>query len=163
MLYDYQFLYYQQSKDRSCDLRLVEDNLLQSGIGFGMRKGFSTKSIIDDVVLKYREHEIITSLRKKWFSNICQRTFLAATQKRLTINRFGGIIFVLALTAILSFPLLIPEHLYTKYMKNIVLDKIRKIFHTETKRDTACASESDQRSHYLMPSQYTPIEISTKF
>ena len=141
----------------------MEDNLLQSGIAFGIRKGLSYKEIIDEVVLKYRDNEKIITLQKKWFQSFCQPTFYAATQTSLAINRFGGMIFVLAITAVFSFPLLIPEHLYTKYMKNILSDKIRKIFRTKTNKYTVRAMEyNNQGLQKSIPTLYKHMECSTQ-
>lgn len=123
---DYQYLYYRLSKDQSCQLRLVADSLFRFGLGFATKKNLPWKVLIDQMLLKHRERETFAILQNKWFSNICQPTFFASTKNQLSINRFGGIILILILTAILSFPLLFPEYLYSKYLESKITKFLRR-------------------------------------
>lgn len=84
---------------------------------------------INQAVVKYATstHEI-NSLFHKWFQNTCTVVMTTPTMVRLSINHFGGLILILCVTGALCFPLLLPEHLYERYFKDKISQRIKGIF-----------------------------------
>lgn len=117
---DYIGFTYYLSQDRSCMLRVVKDPMFQSGISFGVRRGLSWKILIDQVILNLHEQEIITELRSKWFSEICQPQFFVTTKTPLTVVWFSGLVFVLVMSIFATLVMLIPENWYFRYFRQVV-------------------------------------------
>ena len=101
-------------------LRVVKDPMFQSGISFGVRRGLSWKILIDQVILNLHEQEIITELRSKWFSEICQPQFFVTTKTPLTVVWFSGLVFVLVMSVFATLVMLIPENWYFRYFRHVV-------------------------------------------
>lgn len=93
-----------------------------------MKKDFKWSTKINEAVLQYRESNELLKLYKKWFTNVCEVTSTTPKMVQLDINHFGGLIFILCVTALICFPMLLPEHLYDRYFKNIVEKQIKRIF-----------------------------------
>lgn len=116
------------SNDNSCELRLQKDSLLQSGYGFAINKHFKWSSNINQALHRYRESTELMGIYRKWFSNVCAETTTKPTIAQLTINHFGGLVFILFLTAGLCIPAIIPEHLFEKYLENKMTMYIKNFF-----------------------------------
>lgn len=122
------------SKDKSCKVRIVPDNLLQSSLGFGLKKDLPILPLFDKAILSYRDKELLVVLQKKWFPDVCEPQFFVTQQKQLTIIEFSGLVFVLIITILFSFLLLIPEILYYKYFQNKLTDWMKSRFRTTRKK-----------------------------
>ena len=126
---DYQLLYWYISNDRSCELRVQKDTLLHpAGYGFAMKKNFKWAIKMNEGVLRYRESKELVKLYKKWFTNACDVISTTPKMVQLDINHFGGLIFILCITALVCFPMLVPEHWYFRFLENIIVTKVKKIF-----------------------------------
>lgn len=78
-------------------------------------------------VLRYRESKELAKLYKKWFKNACEQVTTGPKTLQLGINHFGGIIFILSVTALACFPILIPEHGYYRFLEKVVKRKAKRI------------------------------------
>ncbi|XP_066933067.1 glutamate receptor ionotropic, NMDA 2B-like [Clytia hemisphaerica] len=128
-LYDYDFLVWYVSRDRQCELKVRKDTLITSGLGFAFRKDFKWWSNFNQAVLRYRENDELQNIHSKWFFNGgCNNDGPETPKIRLGINHFGGLILLLIGCVVVSFPLLLPEHLYFRYLKGTFNKRIRNFF-----------------------------------
>ena len=108
-------------------MRVVRDNMFQVGLAFGIKKDLSWKSLINQAILNLQEREITTNLRKKWFPPVCQPKFFVTENAPLTIIKLSGLIFLLVLTIVVAFLLLISENWSYKHVRKPFLNWIDKI------------------------------------
>lgn len=112
-IYDYTPLLWLSDKYRVCDLKILKDDLFTAQDSFAVSKSFAWTKQVNNAILYYREREIIPKLQKKWISNKCEDDMWV---ERLHIYDFGGLIIILCVTVATCFILLIPEHIYDKYL-----------------------------------------------
>ena len=134
--------------------------MFQSGISFGVRRGFSWKILIDQVILNLHEQEIITELRSKWFSEICQPQFFVTAKTPLTVVWFSGLVFVLVMSIFATLVMLIPENWYFRYFRQVVFRFYFK-YVLQTKRYSV-SKDCDEKSTELYDS-YNLWSYANKF
>ena len=127
ILAEYEGLRYYLSKDKTCEMRVVRDKMFQVGLAFGIKKDLSWKSLINQAMLNLQGRESITNLRKKWFHPVCQPKFFVTENTPFTIIKLSGLIFLLILTIVVAFLLLISENWSYKYVREPLLNWIKKI------------------------------------
>ena len=132
---DYHFLYWYVSNDKSCELRVQSDTLMQGGYGFPMNKDLVHASNINQAIIKLSGSDDISVLYNKWFSNACRDTMNSPKMVQLGINHFGGLFLLLCTTVLVCFPLLVPEHWYDRYLKNRLSQWIKRIFQQNQKKE----------------------------
>ena len=138
-LYDYDLLVWYVSQDRECELKVQKDQLKSSGLGFALRKNFQWLSNFNQAVLRYRESDELLNLHRKWFFNGgCSNNGPGTVKIQLGINHFGGLFLLVIGTMLIGFPLLLPEHLYFKYLKGTFNERLRNLF-----KKTCCYREED--------------------
>ncbi|XP_057317108.1 glutamate receptor ionotropic, NMDA 2B-like isoform X2 [Hydractinia symbiolongicarpus] len=153
---DYQFLYYYLSRDSTCQIRLVRDALLETGLAFGIKRGQSLKLLLDAIVLKHVEQETLVQLQKKWFPSICQPS-LAMENHKLSINHFGGLIMLLISTAFSAVLLLYPERIYYKYIDKYISRKLENVLDEDCRKTNQGHPETLTLNRSLVQNDVTPV------
>lgn len=117
------------SRDKNCELKVLKDPLIPSGLGFATTKNSRWLSNLNHAILRQRGSDKIQILHQKWFFNGgCNLDELEAIKVRLSIDNFGGYIIVLIGTIAGCFFMLIPERIYFKYFRNKISKALRKFF-----------------------------------
>lgn len=128
-LNDYESLSWHVSRDPDCQLKVRKDTSISSGLGFAFRKGFQWLPNFNQAVLRYRESDELQTIHQKWISYDGGCNNKPDTVKiQLGINHFGGLVLILSICIISAFPLLIPEHLYMRYLYGTLGKRFRGIF-----------------------------------
>ena len=139
-IYDYIPLIWLSQKLKLCELKVEKDSLFAGVDAFAMSKNFKRSAMINEAIHHYHESKDISRLQNKWFSSTCNVSSTAKLMQQ-DINSFSGLIFVLCATALACFPMLIPEHFYDRFLKNILHGK-RKLYDLNRQRDGQCTKSN---------------------
>lgn len=118
---NYETLAWRVLSQKLLDLKVQRDDLRKGGYGFAMKKNFKWKNDISLAILHYRESLNAATLHEKWFSIPPQIT---PKSVQLDLYNFGGLIFALYVTAVISFLMLIPENLCNRIIKNGLYERL---------------------------------------
>lgn len=122
------FLLWYASHDPDCKLRLKKDTMLASGYGLALNKKLhSTTELMNKVILQQRETDEIYSFLSKWFIETCKLNE-NIENSRLGVTDFGGLIILLIVVSVVSFPVLIPERFYYKYLNDKLTVAVKRFF-----------------------------------
>jgi len=116
---------------------------MQGGYGFPMNKHLVHASNINQAIVKLSGSGEVNDLYNKWFMDTCRDTINSPKMVQLGINHFGGLFLLLCTTALVCFPLLVPEHWYDRYFKNRLSQRIKSIFQRNQKNTGSTRNKSE--------------------
>lgn len=131
-IYDYSILQWLTAKNNLCELRLQKETLFQGTDGFATRKNLTWSATINEPILYFSEQGEVLRIYKRWFADICKDVSTTPKTVLLDINHFGRLIFILCVTTLACFPKLLPEHVYYKYFKNIVVGISQRVYQNQS-------------------------------
>lgn len=107
--------------------------------GFAMNKEFKSSEIINQAILRIRESRELERIYTKWFAGVtaCNAEGQNQSMVQRDIQHFSGLIFILCVTAVACLPMLLVEHCFNKFFRNIFLTKVKPL-RNEPKSSKQC-------------------------
>lgn len=129
---EYLHLVWFASNQYPCTLGVSEDNLMNFGLAFPVRRDFPWLNVFNEAILQYRESEELQKLHSHWFkSGACDVSGPEPFIMKLGITNVGGLIFIVIVSIAFCFLLLFPEHLYWRSCRETIHSKLSKILYPE--------------------------------
>ena len=103
------------SKQSKCELKITGQPIGQSGFALAFGKGSSWTDRFSYEILRLKEAGALTELDKKWLAATCLEQSSLLMPESLSLEYFGGLVLVVAISFGAMFLMLPLEYAYRKY------------------------------------------------
>eukprot|EP00112_Aurelia_sp_Birch-Aquarium-sp1_P012003 Seg2519.5 transcript_id=Seg2519.5/GoldUCD/mRNA.D3Y31 product="Glutamate receptor ionotropic NMDA 1" protein_id=Seg2519.5/GoldUCD/D3Y31 len=114
-IHEYPFLLYFLSKQSKCELKITGQPIGQSGFALAFGKGSTWTDRFSYEILKLKESGALAELDKKWLATTCLEQSNLLMPESLSLEYFGGLVLVVAISFGAMFLMLPLEYAYRKY------------------------------------------------